>query len=322
MCNTCCAARKDLWAVFGVHRCPPRHRGTSASTVQRVECECPSDQRVAVLEKMVSRLVGVVEGDSGGHLGRRVEALEQEAGMLTLLNSRLKSLEAEQRLLNEEQANARRNARRWRREVEALRREVLQPEALAERKVDPACCLSLNETMLEAVEREHEVNASLSDLRRRLHNLTHDLHDLQQQTRHHPLLLCPKPYTKVGGQCFHLLTERRNWAQSRMACREQGVAVGGHGDLATPANFTTFRVYIGALQTDSPYLWVGAMREAGKWRWVSNAAQREDLLNLPWDYGEPDNTSDQHHLCVHSLGSIKFHDCTHTAMLSAVCQVT
>ncbi|MPC30372.1 hypothetical protein E2C01_023633 [Portunus trituberculatus] len=74
--------------------------------------------------------------------------------------------------------------------------------------------------------------------------------------------------------------------------------------------------------TYSSFLWVGAVREAGKWRWVSSAAQGEDLMSVPWDYGEPDNTPDQHQLCVHSLGSIKFHDCTRTAMLSAVCQVT
>ncbi|XP_045113089.1 C-type lectin domain family 4 member M-like [Portunus trituberculatus] len=294
--------------------------GTTAAT--EVGCVCPSDERVMMLEELVSRLAVVVVGDSDGHLGRRVEALEQEAVMLTLLNSRLKSLEAEQHLLNEELANVRRSSRRWRREVEALKQEVVQCETLAERKADQYY-LSLNDTILKIVaKREHEVNASLSDLRRRLHNLTHDLHDLQQQTRHQPLLLCPKPYVKVGGQCFHLLTGRRNWAQSRMACREQGVAVGGHGDLATPANFTTFRLYIEALQTDSSFLWVGAVREAGKWRWVSSAAQGEDLMSVPWDYGEPDNTPDQHQLCVHSLGSIKFHDCTRTAMLSAVCQVT
>lgn len=296
--------------------------GVTAATEEEAKCGCPSGERVAALEKTVSRLLAVVEGDSGVVLGRRVEALEQEAGMLTLLSSRLRSLEAEQRLLNEELANARRNERRWRREMEALRREVLQGEALTERKVDPACCLSLNETIAEVMEREHGVNASLSDLSRRLHNLTHDLLDLQQQPHHQPLLLCPKKYLKVGRQCFHLLTGRRSWAQSRTACREQGVAVGGHGDLATPANFTTFRVYIETLQADSPYLWVGAMREGGRWRWVSSAAQREDLTGLPWDYGEPDDTADQHHLCIHSRGSIKFHDCTHTAMLSAVCQVT
>ncbi|MPC96374.1 hypothetical protein E2C01_091632 [Portunus trituberculatus] len=70
-----------------------------------------------MLEELVSRLAVVVVGDSDGHLGRRVEALEQEAVMLTLLNSRLKSLEAEQHLLNEELANVRRSSRRWRRGI-------------------------------------------------------------------------------------------------------------------------------------------------------------------------------------------------------------
>ncbi|KAG0722356.1 C-type lectin galactose-binding isoform [Chionoecetes opilio] len=338
-------------------------------------------RRVTLLEATemsMSRLAARVEALEGNGaaerldtVDRRVAALEEEAAMVILLNSRLRDVQAEQHLLREDLASVRRTVRRCNREVKSVKREVMQPEALAGKKVNPACCLSLKESILEAEEREHEVNATLYDLGRQLHNLSNDLHDLQQQTRHQPLrktenveqrgglgvgmrgerrvpgrvkgvgvkvvmvvmksgdgddeVLCPTPYTKVGGWCFYVLARRWTWDEARTACSKQGAAVGGHGDLATPSDLTTFRVYIEGQQTDSPYLWVGGERVAGRWRWVSGSRGEDDLhdlLALPWDLGEPDNTPDQRHLCVHSSGNIKFHDCKFTAKLPAVCQVT
>lgn len=305
-------------------------------------------ERVSVLEEAVSRLSAAADG-GGMDLGSRVTALEQDSAMFAILNSRLRALESEQRVVNEEMTNLRRNVRRWKREVEALRREVQQPEALTGMKVDPACCLSLNESIMEAEERERGVNASLSDLRYQLQNLSNDLQDLQESAPHQPLLLCPTPYTKVGDQCFYLYEKKLWWRDARTACKERGVAMGGNGDLAIPTDLPVFRVYVESLQAGTEYLWLGGVRENGTWKWVSEYegdgdwySLREgnwqdlrvapwgreepdndpDHLGLPWDIGEPDNEDDQPFLCIHSRGSIKFHDCLYNADIPALCELT
>ncbi|XP_050722473.1 uncharacterized protein LOC127001629 isoform X2 [Eriocheir sinensis] len=290
-------------------------------------------QRVAVLEAVVARLVAAEEDGGLGQLERSVAALENDITMLALLDSRIRAMESEQRLLSRDVTSMGRGVRQQEQEVEAVKRQVRQLEASAEREEEPTCCRPLNESILRAEERGRGVNASLSDLRRHLHNLSHDLQDLQQQTRH--LLLCPAPYVKMGGECFHLLEGKWAWDEARVQCQELGANVGGHGDLATPADVAAFRVYVEALEAGSKFLWVGGVREDGRWRWVSEASREEkeeeeeeeedqeegSPLGLPWDIGEPDNFPDQQYLCIHSVGSIKFHDCLNSAYIPAVCQV-
>nr|XP_045583122.1 uncharacterized protein LOC123746023 isoform X1 [Procambarus clarkii] len=278
---------------------------------------------------------------------KRVRAVEGDLDVITLLDSRMRSLEEQVKTQSEDTALLQDLHHQIRRGVENLKREVrrqrdtvrnlaaththmTQTTIGLEAHLDnlTSWCLALNESafegnaqLLEMKKNSEKLNWSLSDVQVILKNLTEAIVTLQHHKEDAPLMLCPLPYRKVGRDCFYLLEERMSWQMAREACKDHGAAVGGLGDLAEPSEMSAFRSYVYDLQTDSEYLWVGAMREIDDgWKWVSG--RNMEVMSVPWDLSEPDNTSDQHHLCVYSLGSIKFHDCTHKAMLSAICQVS
>lgn len=73
------------------------------------------------------------------------------------------------------------------------------------------------ESVLLAEERGRGVNASLSDLRRQLQHLSHDLQDLQRQARHQPL-------------CKSLGMEQRWRALARLTAWGEGTNTDSSGD--------------------------------------------------------------------------------------------
>ncbi|XP_071515200.1 uncharacterized protein [Panulirus ornatus] len=281
-------------------------------------------------------------------MSKKIAVMEGDLTVVSLLDSRLRSLEEEGQIQIGDISNIHQELQKTRRVVDQTKREVRRQRTtlttLAASDTDVAqvtqdlwskfdqltsWCLALNEStgdhgklLLEAHNRTVVLNTSLGDVHTILSNLTGVVTNLQRAKEDNPLVLCPLPYRKVGKDCFYLLEERMSWDEARKACIEQGVAVGGKGDLAEPSVISNFRHYVDHLQTDSKYLWVGGWREGGGhgWWWVSGRSLRE--VPVPWDLSEPDNAPDQHHLCVHSTASIKFHDCTRKALLGAICQVS
>ncbi|KAK4310958.1 hypothetical protein Pmani_017514 [Petrolisthes manimaculis] len=120
----------------------------------------------------------------------------------------------------------------------------------------------------------------------------------------------------------------------RREVRQHGVTLTSLTNDVTQATKTTKQIQLDLQnytlsRVASPFLWVGGIRtkiddgndgddDGGSWRWVSGTIMDE---TVPWDLGEPDNLPGQRYVCIRSGGSVKFHDCTSTAVIAGVCQV-
>lgn len=280
-------------------------------------------------------------------LSTKVNLVERDLGLLSLLNSRLRELEGHNGVQNEEIFNLQITVSQIRKSVSRERREIQQIQSAIEPLVSvtsqhsstltgydhrihklSSWLISHNESAIQESELLQEVKtnvyqltANLTDIQDSIANLTESVTYLHEVTPTTLLKLCPAGYRKVGNDCLQFIETRTSWEDARLKCEELGIIAGGIGELTIPTSIPEFRAYVAKLEVDSYYLWVGAKRDDDDvWRWVSGLSLEEQ--EVPWDLGEPDNYDNQFHLCVRATGNIKFHDCLVDAQLSSICQLS
>ncbi|XP_066971036.1 myosin-6-like [Macrobrachium rosenbergii] len=279
-------------------------------------------------------------------LSKKIGTIEGDLSLLALLNSRLRELEKQNGVQNEEILNLQSTVSQLRRafhqEQRAARtlRESIEPLAFISSEHSKSIAefdhrivqlkswlISHNESaweesaLLRNVRSDvMQITQNLADIEMTIANLTESVIHLHHLTPQRLLKLCPDGYRKVGEDCLQLIESRTSWEMSRLKCEELGILAGGIGDLAVPTSLPEFRTFIDKINPESDYLWVGASREPdGVWWWVNGAPLEQE--EFPWDLGEPDNYENQHQLCVKSSGNIKFHDCLAEANIGAICQL-
>ncbi|KAK7086358.1 hypothetical protein SK128_016811 [Halocaridina rubra] len=279
-------------------------------------------------------------------ISKKVNLLERDLSLLSLMKSKLRELEDHEYLQNEEILDMQNAVSNMRKSVTHEQRRLQElwsnADFLTAKILEHSHSLSLFESQFEELDtkflninetfvqecallqesrsRVLHLSERLTELQDSVSNLTLAVGYLSTKTPTTLLKLCPHGYRKFGQDCLQLIESKFSWDEARKKCEELGMTAGGIGDLVIPTNVDNFRAYVERLDTASDYLWVGAKRDDDSvWRWVSGMTLEEK--EVPWDLGEPDNYENQYHLCIRTKGNLKFHDCLADAQLSAVCQL-
>ncbi|CAL4078734.1 unnamed protein product [Meganyctiphanes norvegica] len=270
------------------------------------------------------------------NMDQRVVFLEGEVNIINFLQSTVRDLQEQDRLMYQEVSSISRNCQACRgvgklqRKVENLSNSVTDlseavDNQLPELHIKMASLDTGLQKMsnLEAETAELQVSVGLA--LHQLSNVTQQVEAVathKEQRLHKTLVLCPDGYQKVGSLCLQLVENQMSWEEARSHCRNLGIMAGGRGELAVPEDIEDFRNHIRTLQSRSNYLWVGGHRdEVSGWQWTAKEGSPWPADTFPWDKGEPDNRSNQIHLCIKSHSNLKFHDCQDTALLGAICQI-
>ncbi|XP_066981245.1 uncharacterized protein [Macrobrachium rosenbergii] len=109
------------------------------------------------------------------------------------------------------------------------------------------CFSRIRELWAAATERKVKLEAMRDDL-------FISMNRLAQLEASSPILKeCPAPFEKVAGGCFYASDEKlRFWNDARLKCGRMG------GDLAYPRDILSFRSWVGGLQNEYGYYYIGA----------------------------------------------------------------
>ncbi|KAK8742523.1 hypothetical protein OTU49_001935 [Cherax quadricarinatus] len=118
----------------------------------------------------------------------------------------------------------------------------------------------------------------LDELNQAIQNNTRALREQQR-----PDEKCPRPFSRVGSQCFYVNKYRRvTWSEARKFC--QGLTA----DLAQPSDVNTLRAMLldKYPEDDCRFYWVGASEvgSEGAWEWLS----KTPVSRREWATGQPD----------------------------------
>nr|XP_027211117.1 type-2 ice-structuring protein-like [Penaeus vannamei] len=91
---------------------------------------------------------------------------------------------------------------------------------------------------------------------------------------------CPKPFIRIGMECFYLSTEALPWNAARRECQAMG------GDLAVPSDVEALDDYV-FTKTKGPGVWIGGTDQdnEGVWNYLNGDA----IKAQDWSGNQPDN---------------------------------
>ncbi|XP_063608909.1 macrophage mannose receptor 1-like [Penaeus indicus] len=91
---------------------------------------------------------------------------------------------------------------------------------------------------------------------------------------------CPKPFIRIGMECFYLSTTALSWNEARRQCQQMG------GDLAVPSDVKALDTYVFA-NTKGPGVWIGGTDQynEGVWNYING----DPIKAQDWSKSQPDN---------------------------------
>nr|ADK27312.1 C-type lectin [Procambarus clarkii] len=112
---------------------------------------------------------------------------------------------------------------------------------------------------------------------------------------------CPEPFVRIGEGCYYLSQTAMTWSEARGYC--QDLLPGEDADLAVFETYCNDYSHIAsyALNTETPYLWVGGTDEGheGFWNWV--VGRPVNLLATYWREHEPESNTSYNCIAFESI---------------------